>query len=141
MRGETWVLLVACLIGVAVPMVWIAPHLAEYLNLLPAAGVVVFPFALVAGTGWVARADRRGARANDTASVLVLVVGLSGWFCAAQDEEGGALVLTGLLFVPTTQLVIWLGGGHRRWTPRSQCRNRCCTGTAHVTCSPPLVPR
>lgn len=110
MRGETWVSLVASLIGIAVPMVWMAPHLAEHLNLLPAAGMVVFPFILAAGTGWVARADRWGARVNATASVLVLVVGLGGWLYAAQDEEGGAVILTGLLFIPASQFMIWFGG-------------------------------
>jgi hypothetical protein len=117
MRGETWVSLGACLIGVAVPMAWVAPHLLEHPGLLPAASVVVFPFALAAGTGWVARTDRRAARVNAVVSVLVLIAGLGGWLWAAQEREGIALILVALLFVPAAQLVIWLVGaivsGHR----------------------------
>lgn len=110
MRAETWVSLGACLIGATLPLRRIAPHAAEQPRLLPAAGMVVLPFVLVAGTGWATRADRHAARVVAAVSMLVLVVGLSGWSWAVMDREGNALILTALLFVPAAQLLIWLGG-------------------------------
>lgn len=110
MRVETWVSLVVCLLGAAVPLAWVSPHLPERLGLLLAAGVAVMPFAVVAATAWAARTDRRVARVVAVVAALVLAIGLGGWGWAAQDREGFALMLAGLLFVPGAQLLVWLGG-------------------------------
>jgi hypothetical protein len=110
MRVETWVSFAACLLGAAVPLAWVSSHLPERLGLLLAAGVAVVPFAVVAATAWAARTDRRAARSVAVVAVLVLAVGLGGWWWAAQDREGFALMLAGLLFVPGVQLLVWLGG-------------------------------
>lgn len=110
MRIETWVSLVACLIGVAIPIAWLAPGLVESLRVWLVAGVVVTPFALVAGTAWAVRHDRRASRVTAAVALLVLVIGLGGWWWAAQDRQGIWLLLVGLLFVPAAQLLVWVGG-------------------------------
>jgi uncharacterized membrane protein len=110
MRGETWVSLIACLIGAMTPMAWLSPQLHERFELLLPMGVAVLPFSLVAGTAWSARYDRRAARVAAIVSVLVLAIALFGWRWALQDPDGIALILAGLLFVPVSQLLVWLSG-------------------------------
>ena len=126
MRWETWVSLAAGLVGAALPLAWVGPSVVDHPALLPAVGVVVLPFVLVAGTGWSARLDRRAARVTAVVGLLALVVALGGWSWAARDREGVAMILVALLFVPAAQLLIWVGGavvsGHR---PRG--RTRRCT--------------
>jgi hypothetical protein len=118
MRGETWVSLGACLAGAVIPVAWLGPHLLEGFVPWLAAGVCVLPFALVALTAWSVRRDRRAACVAAAVSLLVLAIGLAGWSWAVRDREGGALILAGLLFVPGTQVLVWLAGavlaGRRR---------------------------
>lgn len=110
MRIETVVSLAACLFGAAVPLAWASAHLPARPGLLLAAGVAVVPFAVVAATAWAARTDGRAARVVAAVAVLVLAVGLGGWWWAARDREGFALLLAGPLLVPGTQLLVWLAG-------------------------------
>jgi hypothetical protein len=125
MRVETWVSLALCLIGAAVPLAWVSPHLPERPELLLAAGVAVMPFAVVAGTAWAARFDRRTARSVVVVVGLVLAIALGGWWWAAQDHEGFTLMLAGLLFVPGAQLLVWLGGAiiSGRWARHAEPGN------------------
>ena len=109
MRGETWVSLSACLIGVGIPLAWLGPRLLE--GLVPViAGVSALPFALVAATAWSVRRDSRASHVVAVAAVLVLAIALIGWGWAFSDGEGFALVLVGLLFVPITQVLVWFAG-------------------------------
>lgn len=110
MRMETWVSLAVCLLGAAVPLAWVGPQLPERPGLLLAAGVAAVPFAVVAATAWLVRADRRAARGVAAVAALVLAVGLGGWVWAARDRDESALALTGMLLVPGAQLMVWLGG-------------------------------
>jgi hypothetical protein len=110
MRTETCLSLALCLIGAAVPLAWLGPGLAESPQAWLVAGIILAPFAAVAGTAWACRRDPRAARVTAAVAVLVLVVAAGGWWWAARDREGWWLLLTALLLVPPAQFLVWVGG-------------------------------
>src|SRR5689334_12730042 len=109
MRVVTWLAFSVCLVGLAVPLVCLRPWPPDRLGLLPVAGIAIAPFAAVAGTAWVVRADRRAARGVVAVAALALAFGLVGWTWAASDSEGFAVLLA-LFVVPPAQFLVWIAG-------------------------------
>jgi hypothetical protein len=109
-RAETWVSLVACLIGAAVPLAWmLGPGLAEGLLPWVMAGTAVLPLGFVAATAWLVRSDARSSRVVAAVALLDLAIGVGGWAVAATDPEGGSAACA-LFLVPGAQVLTWFGG-------------------------------
>ena len=107
MRWEAAVSLAACLIGAVGSTMVLSMSVQERISPLLLASIAVFPFALAAGTTWLVRTDRHPSRVAAVVAVLIMVVGLGGWFCAAPSWH---MLRLALFCIPGTQILIWFGG-------------------------------